>query len=158
MPAVAASGQQGGGDELGPGDEIKVFKDEGEDEREQGGSETLQAELLEEKSSLITESEVSKIKKMELCRKRLCRLNHSVCSASTTLLCPLVASPLIEIFLFRHIKSCIVRTVLGFVLRRRGADFLQFETRISFRLRFQICLEERGCHMAEGSMQEEPRQ
>ena len=57
MPAVAASGQQGGGDELGPGDEIKVFKDEGEDEREQGGSETLQAELLEEKSSLITESE-----------------------------------------------------------------------------------------------------
>ena len=91
MPAVAASGQQGGGDELGPGDEIKVFKDEGEDEREQGGSETLQAELLEEKSSLITESEVSKIKKMELCRKRLCRLNHSVCSASTTVSCPLIA-------------------------------------------------------------------
>ena len=95
MPAVAASGQQGGGDELGPGDEIKVFKDEGEDEREQGGSETLQAELLEEKSSLIgdTESEhqVSKIKKMELCRKRLIWLNHSVCSASTTLSCPLVA-------------------------------------------------------------------
>ena len=91
MPAVAASGQQGGGDELGPGDEIKVFKDEGEDEREQGGSETLQAELLEEKSSLIglTESEqVSKIKKMELCRKRLFRLNHSVCSASTKLSCP----------------------------------------------------------------------
>ena len=91
MPAVAASGQQGGGDELGPGDEIKVFKDEGEDEREQGGSETLQAELLEEKSSLITESEVSKIKKMELCRKRLFRLNHSVCSASTTVSCPLIA-------------------------------------------------------------------
>ena len=94
MPAVAASGQQGGGDELGPGDEIKVFKDEGEDEREQGGSETLQAELLEEKSSLITDTEseqVSKIKKMELCRKRLFRLNHSVCSASTTLSCPLVA-------------------------------------------------------------------
>ena len=91
MPAVAASGQQGGGDELGPGDEIKVFKDEGEDEREQGGSETLQAELLEEKSSLITESEVSKIKKMELCRKRLFWLNHSVCSASTTVSCPLVA-------------------------------------------------------------------
>ena len=94
MPAVAASGQQGGGDELGPGDEIKVFKDEGEDEREQGGSETLQAELLEEKSSLITEcstEQVGKIKEMELCRKRLFRLNHSVCSASTTLSCPLVA-------------------------------------------------------------------
>ena len=95
MPAVAASGQQGGGDELGPGDEIKVFKDEGEDEREQGGSETLQAELLEEKSSLITDTEsehqVSKIKKMELCRKRLFRLNHSVCSASTTVSCPLIA-------------------------------------------------------------------
>ena len=56
MPAVATGGQ-GGGDELGPGDEIKVFKDEGEDEREQGASESLQAELLEEKSSLITESE-----------------------------------------------------------------------------------------------------
>jgi hypothetical protein len=54
MPAVASGG---GGDELGPGDEIKVFKDEGEDEQEQGGSESLQAELLEEKSSLITESE-----------------------------------------------------------------------------------------------------
>ena len=58
MPAVATGGGQGGGgDELGPGDEIKVFKDEGEDEREQGASESLQAELLEEKSSLITESE-----------------------------------------------------------------------------------------------------
>ena len=42
---------------MGPGDEIKVFKDEGEDEQEQGASESLQAELLEEKSSLITESE-----------------------------------------------------------------------------------------------------
>ena len=57
MPAVAAGGGGGGGDELGPGDEIKVFKDEGEDEQEQGASESLQAELLEEKSSLITESE-----------------------------------------------------------------------------------------------------
>ena len=57
MPGVATGGGQGGGDELGPGDEIKVFKDEGEDEREQGASESLQAELLEEKSSLITESE-----------------------------------------------------------------------------------------------------
>ena len=56
MPAVAGGGG-GGGDELGPGDEIKVFKDEGEDEQEQGASESLQAELLEEKSSLITESE-----------------------------------------------------------------------------------------------------
>ena len=68
----------------------RAFLQSREDEREQGGSETLQAELLEEKSSLITESEqVSKIKEME--RKRLFRLNHSVCSASTTVSCPLVA-------------------------------------------------------------------
>eukprot|EP00096_Caligus_rogercresseyi_P007952 TRINITY_DN2615_c0_g1_i1.p1 TRINITY_DN2615_c0_g1~~TRINITY_DN2615_c0_g1_i1.p1 ORF type:complete len:353 (-),score=104.27 TRINITY_DN2615_c0_g1_i1:563-1621(-) len=45
-------------DELGPSDEVKVFKDEGEDERD--GGECLQAELLEEKSSLITESESGK--------------------------------------------------------------------------------------------------
>ena len=56
MPAVGR-GPADRPDELGPGDEIKVFKDEGEDEQEQGASESLQAELLEEKSSLITESE-----------------------------------------------------------------------------------------------------
>ena len=70
MPAVATGGQ-GGGDELGPGDEIKVFKDEGEDEREQGASESLQAELLEEKSSLITESEQVRFFFEELLRKSL---------------------------------------------------------------------------------------
>ena len=59
MPAVAGGGGGGshGGDDLGTMDEVKVFKDEGEDENEQNASESLQAELLEEKSSLITESE-----------------------------------------------------------------------------------------------------
>ena len=61
MPAIAGGGGRGsqghGGDDLGTNDEIKVFKDEGEDENEQNASESLQAELLEEKSSLITESE-----------------------------------------------------------------------------------------------------
>ena len=62
MPAVAGGGGGGSqghnsGDDLGTMDEVKVFKDEGEDENEQNASESLQAELLEEKSSLITESE-----------------------------------------------------------------------------------------------------
>ena len=60
MPAVSGEGGGGGshgGDDLGTMDEVKVFKDEGEDENEQNASESLQAELLEEKSSLITESE-----------------------------------------------------------------------------------------------------
>ena len=63
MPAVAGDGGGGGssrspeGDDLGTMDEVKVFKDEGEDENEQNASESLQAELLEEKSSLWAESE-----------------------------------------------------------------------------------------------------
>ena len=67
MPAVSGEGGGGAGaggasrspegDDLGTMDEVKVFKDEGEDENEQNASESLQAELLEEKSSLITESE-----------------------------------------------------------------------------------------------------
>lgn len=63
MPAVSGEGgSQGGsrspeGDDLSTMDEVKVFKDEGEDENEQNASESLQAELLEEKSSLLAESE-----------------------------------------------------------------------------------------------------
>ena len=69
MPAVSGEGGGGGaaaaggssrsppGDDLGTMDEVKVFKDEGEDENEQNASESLQAELLEEKSSLLAESE-----------------------------------------------------------------------------------------------------
>ena len=64
MPAISSEGGGGGasqrsseGDDLSTMDEVKVFKDEGEDETEQNASESLQAELLEEKSSLITESE-----------------------------------------------------------------------------------------------------
>ena len=71
MPAVSGEGGGGGGAGSGSGgpsrspegddlctmDEVKVFKDEGEDENEQNASESLQAELLEEKSSLLAESE-----------------------------------------------------------------------------------------------------
>ena len=69
MPAVSGEGGGGSaaaaggssrspaGDDLGTMDEVKVFKDEGEDENEQNASESLQAELLEEKSSLLAESE-----------------------------------------------------------------------------------------------------
>ena len=65
MPAVSGEGGGGAGgpsrspegDDLGTMDEVKVFKDEGEDENEQNASESLQAELLEEKSSLLAESE-----------------------------------------------------------------------------------------------------
>ena len=55
-PATASTNGGGGGDDLGPSDEVKVFNNEGEDEREEA-TERIQAELLEEKSSLITESE-----------------------------------------------------------------------------------------------------
>jgi len=49
--------RQGGGDDFSTRDEVKVFKDEGEDENEQNASESLHADLFEEKSNLITESE-----------------------------------------------------------------------------------------------------
>ena len=45
-------------DDLSTLDEVKVFKDEGEEENEQDASESLHADLLEEKSSLISESEI----------------------------------------------------------------------------------------------------
>lgn len=56
MPHVSSSG---GGDDLGSEDEVKVFKDEGEDEKRSSEN------LTEEKSSLIdlTESEVRRLKK-----------------------------------------------------------------------------------------------
>ena len=61
MPHVSSSG---GGDDLGSEDEVKVFKDEGEDEKRSSEN------LTEEKSSLIdlTESEVrvDEIKKFSL--------------------------------------------------------------------------------------------
>jgi len=59
MPTAADSGTGTAPEEF-CADEVKVFKDEGEDEQEQNASESLQAELLEEKSSLITESETGK--------------------------------------------------------------------------------------------------
>ena len=46
-------------DELGSSDEVKVFKDEGEEEKEFISSEEIQAALLEDKSSLIQETELS---------------------------------------------------------------------------------------------------
>jgi len=60
----------GGGvrDDLGTRDEVKVFKDEGEEEYEENASESLHADLLEEKSSLIQESEHTKKFLPELAR------------------------------------------------------------------------------------------
>ena len=55
-------------DELGSSDEVKVFKDEGEEEKEFISSEEIQAALLEDKSSLIEETELA-IK--EECSSRL---------------------------------------------------------------------------------------
>ena len=55
-------------DELGSSDEVKVFKDEGEEEKEFISSEEIQAALLEDKSSLIQETELA-IK--EECSSRL---------------------------------------------------------------------------------------
>lgn len=49
--------ENGSRDDLSTMDEVKVFKDEGEEENEQDASESLHADLLEEKSSLISESE-----------------------------------------------------------------------------------------------------
>ena len=48
-----------GDDELGSSDEVKVFKDEGEEEKEFISSEEIQAALLEDKSSLIQETELA---------------------------------------------------------------------------------------------------
>ena len=53
----AASANGEGGDDFGPSDEVKVFNNEGEDEREEATERTIQEELLQEKTSLITESE-----------------------------------------------------------------------------------------------------
>ena len=65
MPGVVErkrknSQERGNGsrDDLSTMDEVKVFKDEGEEENEQDASESLHADLLEEKSSLISESEI----------------------------------------------------------------------------------------------------
>ena len=55
-------------DELGSSDEVKVFKDEGEEEKEFISCEEIQAALLEDKSSLIQETELA-IK--EECSSRL---------------------------------------------------------------------------------------
>ena len=55
-------------DELGSSDEVKVFKDEGEEEKEFISCEEIQAALLEDKSSLIEETELA-IK--EECSSRL---------------------------------------------------------------------------------------
>ncbi|CAB0031849.1 unnamed protein product, partial [Trichogramma brassicae] len=61
MPHVSSSG--GGGDDLGSEDEVKVFKDEGEDEKRSSEN------LTEEKSSLIdlTESEVLNLHSRSQC-------------------------------------------------------------------------------------------
>lgn len=42
---------------MGPSDEVKVYNNEGEDERDEGNSAEKEAELLDEKTSLIKEEE-----------------------------------------------------------------------------------------------------
>lgn len=75
MPHVNSSG--GGGDDLGSEDEVKVFKDEGEEENKTSEN------LTEEKSSLIdlTESEVPIYNKQNLC-PHACSLSLSLCHSS----------------------------------------------------------------------------
>jgi len=58
MPGEVQKDDRRGGDDLSTMDEVRVFKDEGEDRENQDASENLQAELLEEKSSLISENEL----------------------------------------------------------------------------------------------------
>ena len=60
-------------DELGSSDEVKVFKDEGDEEKEFISCEEIQAALLEDKSSLIQETELA-IK--EECAARLDLRGH----------------------------------------------------------------------------------
>ena len=69
-------------DDLGSSDEVKVFKDE--DDRDGNNSESHQAELLAEKSSLITESEQVIIKLLHTIKKKcinsmiFTRRNHCI--------------------------------------------------------------------------------
>lgn len=72
MPHVSSGT---GGDDLGSTDEVKVFKDEGEDEKRSSEN------LNEDKSSLIdlTESEVSRLPvyiSLYICIKQLKRLSR----------------------------------------------------------------------------------
>ena len=56
-PVSSSSTSAANGDDLGSSDEVKVFNNEDDDEREVSESGHLQNDLQEEKSSLITESE-----------------------------------------------------------------------------------------------------
>lgn len=90
MPHVSSSG---GGDDLGSEDEVKVFKDEGEEEKRSSEN------LTEDKSDLIdlTESEV-RIVSFVLFRIVSCRI-----PAATLGFSPLGSSPLC--FVFRDMYS-----------------------------------------------------
>jgi len=61
MPGVTKNepdgGTRGDRDDLSTMDEVKVFKEEGDEENEENATESLHADLFEEKSSLINESE-----------------------------------------------------------------------------------------------------
>lgn len=69
MPHVSSSG---GGDDLGSEDEVKVFKDEGEEEKRSSEN------LTEDKSDLIdlTESEVLLTKQNKTKKKSFCHANY----------------------------------------------------------------------------------
>ena len=60
MPGVKRNESEYDGgrrEDLGTLDEVKVFKEEGDEEIEENATESLHADLLEEKSSLINDSE-----------------------------------------------------------------------------------------------------
>lgn len=100
MPHVSSSG---GGDDLGSEDEVKVFKDEGEEEKRSSEN------LTEDKSDLIdlTESEV----------RRISSLTHHQHSNSPLLQPPHLTS-LFRVLLpfFRHVLVHIIRTVFPYLL------------------------------------------
>lgn len=76
------TGSSSPGDDLGSTDEVKVFKDEGEQENEEISSQTL----LEEKSSLIdlTESEVSYIRlSVRVCVTDFCHTKQQLTFQNT---------------------------------------------------------------------------
>lgn len=87
MPHVSSSG---GGDDLGSEDEVKVFKDEGEDEKRSSEN------LTEEKSSLIdlTESEVRATN--PFCNRQLSPLSNPAKSAGPVVPRPVVRPPAVS--------------------------------------------------------------
>lgn len=73
MPHVSSGG---GGDDLGSTDEVKVFKDEGEDEKRSSEN------LTEDKTSLIVDLTESEVCRVECCVVQLRHGDVLVCVSS----------------------------------------------------------------------------